>query len=70
MIAYGIGRFVFDLPTELLNPMVIMAAMPPGMNVYIFASMYDRGKAIAASTVLVSTVLSIASISFWLAVLK
>ena len=69
-IAYLIGRFVFNLPPELLNPMVIMAAMPPGMNVYIFANMYDRAKGIAASSVLVSTVLSVVTISVWLVVLK
>lgn len=69
-IAYVIGRFVFNLPPELLNPMVIMAAMPPGMNVYIFANIYDRAKGIAASSVLVSTVLSVFSISIWLVILK
>lgn len=69
-IAYIIGRFIFDLPPELLNPMVIMAAMPPGINVYIFANMYDRAKGIAASSVLVSTVLSVLSISTWLVILK
>ena len=70
VIAYLIGRFVFDLPPELLNPMVIMAAMPPGMNVYIFANMYDRAKGIAASSVLVSTVLSVVTISVWLVILE
>ncbi|PWQ96440.1 AEC family transporter [Leucothrix arctica] len=70
VIAYLIGRFVFDLPPELLNPMVIMAAMPPGMNVYIFANIYDRAKGIAASSILVSTVLSVVTISVWLVILE
>lgn len=70
IIAYSIGRFIFDLPPELLNPVVIMAAMPPGMNVYIFANIYDRAKGVAASIVLVSTVLSVLSISMWLVILK
>ena len=70
VIAYCIGRFIFDLPPELLNPVVIMAAMPPGMNVYIFANIYERAQGVAASIVLVSTVLSILSISMWLVILS
>lgn len=69
VVAYGVGRYVFDLPSEILNPIVLMAAMPPGMNVYIFASMYDRATGIAASSVLLSTALSVVTISVWLMVL-
>ena len=69
MIAYVLGYYVFQLSPEILNPLVIMAAMPPGMNVYIFANMYDRAKGIAASSVLVSTIVSVLTISVWLAVL-
>lgn len=69
LVAYLIGHFVFDLPPELLNPIVVLAAMPPGMNVYIFAEMYNRAQGIAASSVLVSTVLSVVTISIWLAIL-
>ncbi len=43
--------------------------MPPGMNVYIFALMYDRAVALSASAVLIATGLSIATISVWLLIL-
>ena len=69
VIAYVIGSFIFNLPPEVLKPLVIMAAMPPGMNVYIFADLYDRAKGIAASSVLVSTILSVFTISIWLVIL-
>lgn len=69
LVAYLIGHFVFDLPPALLNPIVVLAAMPPGMNVYIFAEMYNRAQGIAASSVLLSTVLSIVTISIWLVIL-
>jgi hypothetical protein len=39
------------------------------MNVYIFAEMYNRAQGIAASSVLLSTVLSIVTISIWLVIL-
>ena len=66
MVAYLLGRFVFNLPGELLKPMVIIAAMPPGVNAYVFATMYESGREVAASSVLIATALSIVSISAWL----
>lgn len=66
MTVYLLGRFVFNLPDELLKPVVIIAAMPPGINAYVFATMYENGREIAASSVLIATALSIATISAWL----
>lgn len=70
VIAYVLGRYVFDLSPEVLGVVVLMAAMPPGMNAYAFADLYDRAKGIAASSVLVSTVVSVFSISVWLVILR
>jgi predicted permease len=69
-IALAVGHFAFALPPEQLRTAVILAAMPPGMNIYVFAVMYERAQALAASTILVATILSVATISFWLAVLR
>ena len=66
MIAYLLGRFVFNVSDELLKPIVIIAAMPPGINAYVFATMYENGREIAASAVLIATALSIVTISAWL----
>ena len=70
VIAYVLGRYVFKLDHDVLKVVVLMAAMPPGMNAYAFADLYDRAKGIAASSVLVSTVLAIVSISIWLVLLE
>ena len=45
------------------------AAMAPGVNSYVFASLYSRGQAQAASAVLLATAVSVLTVSVWLAVL-
>lgn len=48
---------------------VLTSAMAPGVNVYIFASIYGRALRVAASTVLIATALSMFTAWFWLSVL-
>ena len=55
--------------TDVTRTLVMMAAVPPGLNVYLFAVMYQRAQDVAASTVLLTTLLSVFSISAWLLVL-
>ena len=57
------------LSQEITRSLALMAAVAPGLNAYLFASMYNRGLGAAASTVLLSTVLSVFTISLWLAFL-
>ncbi|WP_323716942.1 AEC family transporter [Paracoccus aminovorans] len=64
-ITWTLGQ-LFQLPAPPLRSAVITASMAPGVNAYLFASIYDAAKRVAASTVLVSTVLSILSIWFWI----
>lgn len=45
---------------------VLMAAMPSGLNGYLFASLYQRGQGTAASVVLLATLLAVFSLSGWL----
>ncbi len=45
---------------------VLIAAMAPGINSYLFATLYQRGQHIAASTVLLATASSVVSVSAWL----
>ncbi|MEM7074104.1 MAG: AEC family transporter [Pseudomonadota bacterium] len=56
----------FDLPVGATRSAVLTAAMAPGINSYIFASMYGRATRVAATTVLVGTALSIVTVSLWL----
>ena len=57
------------LPPQVVNSIVLMAAVAPGLNAYLFASMYNRAVGAAASSVLLSTLLSVFSVSAWLVVL-
>ena len=68
-LTYGLARFVVDLGTDGLRSAVMTAAMAPGVNAYIFANLYGVGKRVAASTVLIATALSIATIWVWLHIL-
>jgi predicted permease len=60
---------LLNVPDKLTSAVVLMAAMAPGVNSYLFASMYHRGESTAASTVLLGTAVSILSVSTWLWIL-
>lgn len=68
-LAYLLSAHVFGLGTEYVRAAVVMAAMPTGLNGYVFAALYQRAERTCASTVLIATVLSIFTIPIWLAVL-
>lgn len=68
-IAYALSVWVFDLPEGFVRAAVVTAAMAPGVNTYVFASLYARGQAQAASTILLATGLSVLTVSAWLTVL-
>ncbi len=70
MIAFGIAYGIFDLSQEYVRAAVVLAAMPPGMNVYIFAAMYDRAVSLSATVIILSTLLSIFTIAAWMAALQ
>lgn len=54
------------LEPALTAMIVLMAAMPTGLNGYLFANLYQRGQGTAASVVLLTTLLSVFSLSIWL----
>ena len=60
---------VLQVDEMLRNVVVLMASTAPGVNAYLFANMYERGQSVAASSVLLSTLVSLFSISVWLSVL-
>lgn len=66
LAALILGTLVFDLPHEVLRAAVIIAAMPTGMNGYIFAAQYQRAQGAAASAVLLATASAVVTASFWL----
>jgi malonate transporter len=58
-----------QLPDATMRTIVLMAAAAPGLNAYLFAAMYNRGQDSAASSVLLSTLLSLFTITGWLILL-
>ena len=66
IITFGIGKFGFNLSREILQSIVLTAAMGPGINAFIFASIYKREMDVAAASILVCTPLSIIATSMWI----
>lgn len=68
-IVYVLTQHVFALPEGFVRSAVVTAAMAPGVNAYVFASLYARAQAEAASGVLIATAASVVTVTFWLALL-
>ena len=68
-IAYVLMVWVLHVPLDYARYAVLLAAMPAGINVYVFATYYDRAVNVATNVVLISTVASIFTITGWLWVL-
>ncbi len=60
---------IAGLSTGEFRSVVITAAMAPGINAYIFASMYGVGKRVVASSVLLGTALNLVTATVVLALL-
>lgn len=63
LLVWGVGRFVFGLDPLWLQVAVLVAAVPTGVNAYIFAQRYESIPEVAASSILIGTALSVATIS-------
>ena len=69
-VVYILGVYFWDIEIEILRNAVVMAAMAPGLNAYFFANLYGQCKAVVATTILVSTGLTIFTSSFWIYLLS
>jgi hypothetical protein len=68
LVTIGLGT-ALDLSDPALRSAVITAAMSPGINAYIFANMYGVARRVAASSVLMATMLSVLTAWGWLSIL-
>ena len=66
-IVYTLG--VAMLPPLWLKVAVLTAACPAGINSYLFAVYFKSNEKLAATTIVVSTLISVVSISVWLTIL-
>lgn len=69
-IAFLLSHVIFDLPEPTVLAIVTVAAMPPGVNIYVFAALYDRAVGLAASALLIATALAMVTVSSWLYILQ
>jgi malonate transporter len=52
-----------------LRSAVITAAMAPGINAFLFSSMYKKAQRVVASSILLGTIATVLSASFWILIL-
>lgn len=64
-----IGNYALALDRDILNVLVLLSASPVGVNAYLIASQIGKHQVTLAGAVVLSTVLSVVSFSFWLSVL-
>jgi malonate transporter len=55
LLAYAMGRWLFDLSGVPLLAAVVVAALPTAQNVFVFAGRYGRGEAFARDAIVLST---------------
>ncbi|MFD2648552.1 AEC family transporter [Devosia albogilva] len=69
LIAYVLMVPVLGVPIEIARYGILLSAMPPGVNIYVFATYYNRGVSVAANTILIATLASAVTVSVWLYIL-
>ena len=70
LIVWLLATQVFDVPPSWTTTAVVLAALPAGITPYLFAQRYNACQATIASTVFLSTVLSVLTLSLLLFVLR
>jgi len=71
LVIHPLIAWVLMVPILHVDPVfarygVLLAAMPSGINAYIFATYYNRATNVAANTLLLSTVAAAVTVSLWL----
>ncbi|PSC04098.1 transporter [Alsobacter soli] len=65
-----LARHVFTVPYTWTGVAVMFAAMPCGVNAYLFAERYRTGVAISSGAIALSTAASVVTSALWLVVVK
>ena len=69
-ITFSLGYYVFGIDAIFLQAAVVLAAMPPGMNIYIFATLYDRAVGLSASVLVIANLLAVVTIPAWILLIE
>ncbi|MER6951831.1 AEC family transporter [Nonomuraea sp. NPDC000554] len=63
LLAFAVGRFLFHLDGPALFAAVLFAGLPTAQNTYVYAAEYGRPTDLPRDAILVSSVLSLATLS-------
>lgn len=69
LLVWGFGRALV-LDENAFRSAVLTSSMAPGINVFLFASLYGRARSVAASAILICTATSILTVWGWLTLLS
>ena len=70
ILVITLGTHIFVLSQIELKSALITSAMAPGVNAFIFATIYRKSIALVANTVILSTAISIITVAFWISQIK
>ncbi|PNB15216.1 AEC family transporter, partial [Pseudomonas sp. DP16D-E2] len=63
---YVLAFHVFDMPRVWAGVATLFAAMPTGVNAFLFAARYRVGEPLASSAIALSTALALGTMLFWI----
>jgi malonate transporter len=63
LLVVGLIGLVFEVPPLWAKVAIVVAALPVGVNPYLFAVRYDAGQAESASAILLTSLLSVVTVS-------
>ena len=58
-VAWAVGRFAFHLDGHALLAAVVLAALPSAQNLFVYATRYGRGTALARDAIVLSTLAAV-----------
>ncbi len=70
LFVFGLGIYVLALPPLWLKVAVLSAALPTGINAYLFASHFNVAQGLATNTIILTVIASVITLSGWLWVLE
>lgn len=70
LVTWLLAVYVFNLPTHLAQSATLLAALPAGTGPFMLAEHYRREAAITSNVILYSTVLSVLTLSGFLALIR
>jgi predicted permease len=70
LLAWLLARFLFQLEPTLVHAAVLLSALPTGTGSFMLAEFYNREAEVTAKVVLISTIVSVATITGYLALIR